>query len=243
MEHIPTKGEYSAVNIWEKASLTFPSPISGDVEKLILANSSRMNVPAKKVFHVPGDALNGVYYIVDGRTRHYMVAMDGTEKTLYTLTAGWFFGETPCSLHEPTGLYSMAEQDTTIAVIPPEVYNRLMDESKAFRDAILTSYSRKMQILRHEVENLTFNSCKDRLKRLICSVADTSTLVDGKWYNLKVHYTQYEISTIVGGARVTVTKLLNELCAEGFLRIVNRRIQVSQASYLQVARWLEEHRY
>ena len=226
MEHILTKGEYSAVNIWEKASLTFPSPISGEVEKLILANSSRLHVPAKKVFHVPGDALNGVYYIVDGRTRHYMVAMDGTEKTLYTLTAGWFFGETPCSLHEPT-----------------EVYNRLMDESKAFRDAILTSYSRKMQILRHEVENLTFNSCKDRLKRLLCSVADTSTLIDGKWYNLKVHYTQYEISTIVGGARVTVTKLLNELCAEGFLRILNRRIQVSQASYLQVARWLEEHRY
>lgn len=42
---------------------------------------------------------------------------------------------------------------------------------------------------------------------------------------------------------MTVTKLLNELCAEGFLRILNRRIQVSQASYLQVARWLEEHRY
>ena len=58
-----------------------------------------------------------------------------------------------------------------------------------------------------------------------------------------MRYTQYELSTIVGGARVTVTKLLNELCAEGFLRILNRRIQVSQASYLQVTRWMEEHRY
>ena len=48
----------------------------------------------------------GVYYIAEGRTRHYMMAGDGTEKILYTLSAGWFYGETPVSLQEPTGLFS-----------------------------------------------------------------------------------------------------------------------------------------
>ena len=85
--------------------------------------------------------------------------------------------------------------------------------------------------MRHEIENLTFNSCKDRLKRLFCSTADPDKLIDGGWYNLKVYYTQYELSTIIGGARVTISKLVNELCDEGFIRMLNRNIQVNAEKY------------
>ena len=53
-------------------------------------------------------------------------------------------------------------------------------------------------------------------------------LIDGGWYKLKVHYTQYELSTIIGGARVTISKLINELCDEGFIRMLNRNVQVNQ---------------
>lgn len=173
----------------------------------------------------------GVYYIVDGRTRHYMIGADGTEKILYTLSAGWFYGETPCSLGEPTGLFSKAEVKTQINIIPHNTYEKLLDTNKMFRDAILESYSNKMLILRHEIENLTFNSCKNRLKRLFCSTADTDSLIEDKWYGLKVQYTQYELSTIVGGARVTISKLINELCDESFIRILNRSTQVNAEKY------------
>ena len=77
------------------------------------------------------------------------------------------------------------------------------------------------------------SSCKDRLRRLYCSTADTSRVIDGQWYDLKLNYTQYEISTIVGGARVTITKLINELCAEGFIRVLNRKTQINIEQYKQ----------
>lgn len=74
---------------------------------------------------------------------------------------------------------------------------------------------------------------RDRLRRLYCSTADTSRVIDGQWYDLKLNYTQYEISTIVGGARVTITKLINELCAEGFIRVLNRKTQINIEQYKQ----------
>lgn len=228
---------------WDKSSLTLPNPKQKDLEELIKEYSTVLTYPARKVFLEPGTVLNGIYYIADGRTRHYMVAMDGTEKILYTLASGWFYGETPCDLQEPTGLYSKTEVKTTLYKIPLRSYEKLMDSNKVFRDAILHSYSRKMMIMRHEIENLTFNSCKDRLKRLFCSTADTSAIVEGGWYNLKVYYTQYELSTIVGGARVTISKLINELCAESFIRILNRNIQISAAEYTKFTRWMEAHKY
>lgn len=210
-----------------------------DLEKLIQERSAVLTYPAKKVFLEPGMILDGVYYMVSGRTCHYMMSLDGTEKILYTLAAGWFYGETPCSLSEPTGLYSKTEVKTTLYKLPIQEYEYLMDTNKLFRETILYSYSRKMLILRHEIENLTFNSCKDRLKRLFCSVADTSRLIEGAWYGMNVSYTQYELSTIVGGARVTVSKLISELCAEGFIRMLNHKLQINAGKYRKYVERME----
>ncbi len=213
-----------------------------DLEKLIQERSAVLTYPAKKVFLEPGMVLDGVYYVVSGRTCHYMMSLDGTEKILYTLAAGWFYGETPCSLSEPTGLYSKTEVKTTLYKLPIQEYEYLMDTNKLFRETILYSYSRKMLILRHEIENLTFNSCKDRLKRLFCSVADTSRLIEGAWYGMNVSYTQYELSTIVGGARVTVSKLISELCAEGFIRMLNHKLQINAGKYRKYVERMEAAR-
>ena len=155
------------------------------------------------------------------------------EKLLYTLSAGWFYGETPCVLHDSTGLFSKTEKPSVLYLIPMQNYDRLLAESSLFREAILQSYSQKMRILRQEIANLSFTPCKDRLRRLYCSTADTSRVIDGQWYDLKLNYTQYEISTIVGGARVTITKLINELCAEGFIRVLNRKTQINIEQYKQ----------
>lgn len=215
----------------DKSSFTIPNKRNEALEELIRENSTCVTYPAKRVFLEPGMEPQGVYYIAEGRTRHYMMAGDGTEKILYTLSAGWFYGETPVSLQEPTGLFSKAEVKTQIYIIPLRTYEHLVDTNKMFRDAIMENILKKMLILRHEIENLTFNSCKDRLKRLFCSTADAERLIDGGWYKLKVHYTQYELSTIIGGARVTISKLINELCDEGFIRMLNRNVQVNREEY------------
>lgn len=215
----------------DKSSFTRPSVRTQALEELILGHSTSVTYPAKRIFLEPGMEPQGVYYILDGRTRHYMISADGTEKILYTLSAGWFYGETPCSLRETTGLFSKTEVKSRICIIPRGTYEELLDTSRMFREAILENYSNKMLIMRHEIENLTFNSCKDRLKRLLCSTADTEELIEEKWFGLKVHYTQYELGAIIGGTRVTISKLINELCDEAFIRLLNRSIQVSAAKY------------
>lgn len=214
-----------------ESSLTQPSPVQQELADLIQDHATVIEYPAKKIFLEPGDILHGIYYIASGRTRHYMMAEDGSEKVLYTLAPGWFFGEASCILNEPTSLYSMAEVKTRIFCIPQQDYRWMLDHNKVFREAILQSYSKKELILRHEVENLAFNSCKDRLKRLFCSVADCEHPTEDGWYPLKARYTQYELSAIVGNSRVTVNKLINELCDAGFIRLLNRRMQVNAAQY------------
>ncbi|AEV29506.1 cAMP-binding protein [Sphaerochaeta pleomorpha str. Grapes] len=216
------------------SSFTIPAERNEQLESLLKIHCHVFPYPAKTKFLEYGDAMDGVYYVFQGRTKHYILAEDGAEKILYCLSSGWFFGETPLTLHEPTGLISETMEPSILWKIPYSVYDKLLDVNKLFRTAIMNCMSRKMLIMRHEIENQVFNPCKQRILQLLCSTVDNASLVEGKWYNLSSHYTQYEISTIIGSARVTTSKLINELCNEGFIRILNRKLQVSKIIYEEI---------
>lgn len=215
----------------EETGLLMPDAYNEELEKVIEQNSTRVNYPAKTLFSVPGSDFGGVLYIKSGRTKHFMANEDGLEKVLYALTPGWLFGEMGFYLGRKTGLYSQAETDVVLCKITPDKVRQLLDSSPVFRDAFIRCLATKLLITRFEIENLTFNSCKDRIARLLCSSVDKQAETDPGWYELKVKYTHYELGVIVGAARVTVSKLMNELASEGFIRSVNRRIQVNCSKY------------
>ncbi len=127
----------------DNSSFTLPNKRNAVLERLIECHGETCVYPARKIFLTPGQKLQGVYYIITGRTRHYMIGTDGTEKILYTLSDGWFYGETPLSLRESTGLFSQAEVETRVRIIPYQDYEILLDTNKVFREAILESYSKK----------------------------------------------------------------------------------------------------
>ncbi|OQB47748.1 MAG: cAMP-activated global transcriptional regulator CRP [Firmicutes bacterium ADurb.Bin153] len=215
----------------QNTSLTLPRLYNEELDRLIEKNSKRYFYPARTIFSVPGDDFNGVFYIKSGRTRHYMANDDGLEKVLYTLTDGWLFGEMAFYLGRKTGLYSQTEADTVLYKISAEKCRALLDESPLFRDAFIRCLAHKILITRFEIENITFNPCKERIIRLLCSAVDKTQPAESGWYELKVKYTHYELGVIVGAARVTVSKILVELMNEGIIRSVNRKIQFNADRY------------
>lgn len=215
----------------ERTTLTTPDLFDPELDRIVTTAGQQLVFPPKHIFSMPGEDLGGIYYVQKGRVRHYMDNEEGGVKILYTLTPGWFFGETPFFLRLHTSLYSQTETKAVLYKLSTEKVQELLDQNARFREALFRCCSHKTLILRHEVANLTFNSCKSRLKRLFCAMVDTENITDPGWYNLKIHYTHEELGEIVGGARVTISRQLTELCGEGFIRIINRRTQVNAEKY------------
>ena len=212
-------------------NLTFRAQPNAELERLIRENGSVHTVPARETILEAENPSTGIYYILSGRTRHYLLGADGSEKIVFALTAGWFFGEMSCQLERHQDLYVTAEEKTEICFIPLERYRALVRESALFDDAIRQCMSQKALMLCHEIESLTFLTSKDRLLQLFYSSADTAFAFDGKWYPLKYNYTQQELGIILGVSRVTISKFVNEFCNDGIIRIVNRRMQINIGYY------------
>lgn len=209
------------------------------VEKVIEPYTVPWVLPAKSTINIPDDQLSGLYYIREGRTRHYMTSSTGVEKILYFLTPGWLFGETSFIMNRgTTGLYSFSETDVVIWKISPENVRLLLNQSPDFQQLVYECLAFKVMYLREELENVCFNTCKERLIRTLFISADDSVVVDGEWYNMKIQYTHYDLGVQIGSVRVTVSKLLNELCNEGIIRILNRKIQVNVKEHARyMRRW------
>ncbi|MGN8896491.1 Crp/Fnr family transcriptional regulator [Flavonifractor sp. HCP28S3_F3] len=213
--------------VFAYSSYTLPSENAAELEQFLKEYSTVIQLPPKTVFGKIGEEIKGIYYIAQGRTSHYILGRDGGEKLLYTLSTGWFFGESINFLHEPSTVISKTDSATVLYKLDQHTFKRLIDESSFFRSAILLDNAKKMLIMRHEIESITFKSYKERLLKLFYVAADRTKLIDGQWYNQQIRYTQSDMSTIIGSSRITVSKLLGELCDEGFIRMLNRNIQIN----------------
>ncbi|QUH29239.1 Crp/Fnr family transcriptional regulator [Vallitalea guaymasensis] len=212
-------------------SLVFPEIYDKALETLIRQHSYEKFYKKNAILTHPGDNLNYIYYIKRGKTKHYMSNDEGLEKTLYILNSGWLFGEMAHALGYKTGVFSIAATDLTLYIIHSKTVDKLLNESLLFQNAIIHCLSHKISTLRYEIENLTFNSVKDRIKRLFFMFVNTEHILDGEWYELNFNYTHHEIGVLIGSARVTVSKTINILYNEGFIRIVNRKYQMHVKVY------------
>jgi len=209
--------------------VNFEPYINDELSELVKTYGYRIEVPANTYYIKPGQKLTEITYIASGSTSHSMFGLTGQEKISYILSAGWFLTE---SLFANEKMFSIAERytsaltDLVLYKIDANAYNILI-EKKVFRDAIIRSLSNKRAFLQRELESVTLECVKERLKNFFVLLSDPASSKDRTWYPLSHYYTHQEIASIIGTNRVTVSRLISELAREDFLRVINKRVELN----------------
>lgn len=214
-------------------SLEAPDIYDEELDELIQQVGTPMKLKPKEIFSSPHTNSASMFYIKSGKTKHYIYTSSGAVKVLFFLSPGWIWGETTYFLSQETGIYSQAHTNCLLYRFDAEICNKLLQESNLFRKKLLECLSRKTFLYRTEIENLAFNSAKDRLKSLFCSMVDPSSLVDGNWFKLKVNFTHSELGEIIGTTRVTISRIIGDLSKENFCRTINHNIQINKNYYFR----------
>ncbi len=202
-----------------------------EIEALLCPHSVVLTVQPKQLISGLENPSEHFFYIKEGETSHLIVGSDGSEKLLFGLTEGWIFGESQMITDKEFQTHIIARSKCVLYQVPKSVFYELFNENPVFREFALRCITEKVMKLCSEMENLSFCSCKVRLKNLYCANVNKDELLDGGWYNVDCTYTHYELAVIIGSARVTISKLINELCDEGFMRMINRKAQINAKQY------------
>ena len=210
-------------------------PYDQEAEELIIQNGKKRNIKAGEFLIKAGQEVTSIHYLAAGTLVHYALNDQGVEKVGYINTPGSFTNEFLFLTHGGHIIpkrFVMARGDSIVYSMDRECFDKI-HQYPSFEKILMQSLYEKYRILRGEVDSLAFNSSQQRLLKLFKASMDRSNYTDKKeWIPLKITYTQQEMAAIIGVHRVSVARLITNLCKSGYIRLINHKIEVHRR-YMQ----------
>ena len=201
-------------------------------QRQTLENSlGRRSVKKDEIIYSGDMECTGLYLVVSGQLRAYILSEEGREISIYRL-----FPRDICLFSASCIMHSIqfqvtiqAEKDSLLYVIPAEIYKSLMEKS-----APLANYTNEIMASRFSevmwlIEQVMWKSFD---KRLAAFLLEESALEGGT-----VLKTTHEvIAKHLGSAREVVTRMLRYFQSEGMVKLSRGTIELSDTHGLEALR-------
>lgn len=185
-------------------------------------------------FRAGADAAD-IYLLERGCIKIFGTSPEGTEMLLCVTSAGELYGlsEALRPTDEPRHAYdAVACEDSRLIVIPRAQFQSLLLRQPSVAIHIIETLSYRLDESRQKLVNLTSTNMAARVARIVLHMTACYGTHVGTAVELGVPLTQQEVADMVGGARQTVSAILNTLKTEGILSITNKRIRIENQERL-----------
>lgn len=169
-----------------------------------------------------GDVGDTLYIVLSGRLRAYSVGLDEREVTYGEYGAGEYVGEMGLD-GGPRSANVEAVESTLVVLVTRATLQRHLASDPAFAFELLSKVIRRARAATLSLRRIALNKVHGRVKDLLESIAvaqpDGSRLVDPMPTHLKMSYQ-------LGCGREMVTRVINELELDGYLKTQGRRLRL-----------------
>ena len=173
----------------------------------------------KPVFH-QGDLGQALYLVERGRVRLFRTHLGGQEKTLGYVGPGEIFGE--MSLLDGSERSALAEEEALLLVLHREAYLALIRRLPL----VAHNLARRLREADLEPDLMAFEEAKSRVAYALLKL-----LRQGM--GPKIRARQQELAALAGASRETVTRALQELKAQGAVRLAPGVVEVLSPALLE----------
>ena len=205
--------------------------LSAQQQNKLSAGTVARNVKKGSALHSGSSECTGLLLVREGQLRAYILSDEGREVTLYRL-----FDRDICLFSAACIMRSIqfeimieAEKDTSLWVIPAEIYQGIMAESAPlsnFTNEIMASRFSEVMWLMEQIMWKSFD------KRLADFLLEESALEGSTVLKL----THDSIAKHMGTAREVVTRMLRYFQGEGMVKLTRGAVEITDEKALEVLR-------
>ena len=198
-------------------------------QREILANAASMRRFTKgSPLHSGSDDCTGLFMVVSGQLRVFLISESGKEITLYRLfERDMCLFSASCMINSlQFDIYVDAEKDTDTVLIPTQVYQQLMEVSMPVQRYTSELMASRFSDVMWLVEQTLFKSFDVRLAAFLNeqrSIEASDTL----------HITHEEIARHMGTVREVVTRMLKYFQSEGAVSLFRGGIKIENHKKLE----------
>ena len=205
--------------VWDK--------LSAQQQKTLSDSVISRTFPKGTVIHEGGMGCTGLLIVETGQLRAFILSEEGREISLYRLLERDIcLFSASCIIRSIRFDISIeAEKDTSLWIIPAEIYHRLMEESAPlanFTNELMASrFSEVMWLM----EQILWHSMD---RRLAGYLLEQSSLEGGNTLTV----THEQIARDLGTAREVVTRMLRYFRSEGVVQLSRGVVEITDAERL-----------
>ena len=177
-----------------------------------------------------GDQLDGLYVVLDGRLKLYMLSCSGDERVLRVLQHGDSFGEAIMFNALPSPVFVDAIAVTRLAYFPREVITEALISNPAFTTTMLHSMSALMRNLIQDLETCCLQNAMQRTVSYLLREAGSAT---PPHLGLTLPAPKAVVASMLNLSPETFSRELHRLQDQGLIDIDRRTIYLRDESALQ----------
>ncbi|QDV15233.1 cAMP receptor protein [Rosistilla oblonga] len=187
---------------------------------------------ARSPVYLPSEKADSVFLLTKGLVKVCNHTPDGKQSILAFVEPGEMFGELALFADVAREEYVEAVEPTTVVMIPADALQQLMSQHGGVALAITKMVGLRRSRIERRLKNLLFVSNRDRLIHLLLDLAEQFGSVADDGIRLRISLAHQEIANLLGSTRETVTILLGQLRAEGFINVGRRKIVLTDPQRL-----------
>lgn len=194
------------------------APLSPD-ERAAVARQCRWRRYAPQEQIIDRQSQNrDVYLVIKGSVRIVIYSLSGKELTLDDLGAGYYFGELAAIDGHPRSASVMALVETQVAVLPAEVFMRLVTTHEGMMHMLLKRLASMVRTSTDRIIDLSTLGANNRVHAELLRQARAAGISDEGSAVLSPIPVHGDIASRVSTTRETVARVLNDLARQGLVR-------------------------
>jgi CRP/FNR family transcriptional regulator len=190
------------------------------LERLLAARLVR--APAGGVLFDAGQPCRGFPLVLEGTVRVAKSSESGREILLYRVEPGQAcILSSGCLLgHIDHSARGVAEEDVTLVLVSPDLFQELMVQSEPFRRFVFGMYNERLAEVMELVDEVAFRRLDERLARLLLERGPV------------IEATHQKLADELGSVREIVSRLLRQFELRGWVQLGRERVTIRDASGL-----------
>ncbi len=190
-------------------------------QQRILEQSLDKREYVKNTSLLRNDNCIGLFYVLSGQLRTYIVSEEGKEITLYRLVEGdtCMLGAKCMVRNISFNIHIDAEEDSAIILVPTKVFENLGEENLHVKDYTMELMAARFSEVMWVLEQRVFSNMGKRLRDTLLDRASLSK--DGD-----INATHEQLANDLGSAREVITRLLRQFQSDGLIKLFRNKIEI-----------------
>lgn len=179
-----------------------------------------------------GDPPSGLYAVVEGAMRIGAVSASGKEALLTLIESPYWFGEVSLFDGQPRTHDAFAEGASTLLLVPQAALLALLERQPQYWRDFALLMSQKLRLAFTALEQMSLLPAAPRLARRLLMIAENYG--EGEPRRV-IHLAQEQLALMLAITRQTTNQILQELQAQGIVRLTYGEIEILDLARLRQA--------